>query len=486
MKVYNMFGTRLLSTITHDFAWQRRFFSNHSSPDKKPHTSLISEKKLQTMAKAFKEAFQEAEKKISKNPDAFIYDYIGKTEASNFTDPQRTILLLGNSNIGYRIAQEGKRRGYRVIITSRQIYPNQNHIEFIHTPQSVLKDKKFWEELPSKYLQGTQNLTVVNSIGGSDPNSGESIHDLNVKIPLAAIEGISKGVGYGKSIQQYNVVQLSTIVAGRVEAPYGKTKRETELRLMDLPLKHLTMLRMGHVVEPLIEGQVTQIIKSQHHLFAEEMALLPLFPLIGNPAHYNKILMQTVSIDDVVKGTFNTCNQKPSVEVIDAVSREVITQEQFFQFFSHLLGKKFRPIYMPIEAAKKLVKHHAYGHFASYVVEYCEMNGMVLDPQKFEKLVGSPLRSLVDMHELEAGQELLVPRPPVAKYVLKVLKNVLSSSECALDTLTALKIWALSLMKNRLKVDSNYSVNPLKVQSNIIYKTTNERKFNQNSEQNRK
>ena len=69
-----------------------------------------------------------------------------------------------------------------------------------------------------------------------DPNSGESIHDLNVKIPLAAMTEIAKGIGYGKSIQQYNVVQLSTIVAGRVEAPYGKTKGETELRLMDLPL----------------------------------------------------------------------------------------------------------------------------------------------------------------------------------------------------------------------------------------------------------
>ena len=46
--------------------------------------------------------------------------------------------------------------------------------------------------------------------------------------------------------------------------------------------------------------------------------------------------MQTVLYDwMVVKATFNTCDQKPSVEVIDAVSREVITQEQFFQFCSH-------------------------------------------------------------------------------------------------------------------------------------------------------
>ena len=47
------------------------------------------------------------------------------------------------------------------------------------------------------------------------------------------------------------------MAAAGLKAPYGKTKREVEDRLMGLPLKHLTIFRMGYVVDPLIRNQVT-------------------------------------------------------------------------------------------------------------------------------------------------------------------------------------------------------------------------------------
>lgn len=397
-----------------------------------------------------------------------------------------TLVILGNSNIGARIAQEGVRRGHRVIVTSRtkhQRANKSNKIEFLHTPPQHLKDASYWSDLMFSQVPSSGRFLVVNTIGGSESTPQVSIEDLNVHIPLAAIEGITKAVKSKESQANYHVVHLSTAAAAGLQAPYGKTKRKVEECLMGLPLSHLTIFRMGYVAEPFIKHEVTQVFKKQHQLSSEELALLPLSFLIGDPIHYNRVMMPIVAIEDVVSATFNVCNLPPQKVIMDAVCQEVLTQEQFFSFFSHLLcKKKFRFIYMPIDAATKLVKHFDFGHFKSYAVEYCAQEKSVIPSHvDFAKLVGNPLKTLSEIFRLSAGQELVIPRPPLTQFAAHALTTLWNKPESRRDALDAIKIIARSLVSNGFPTPLPRPVSLVSYR----WSTLSEKGFNKHAEENR-
>lgn len=103
------------------------------------------------------------------------------------------VVILGNSNIGQRIALEGINRGWRrVSVTTRT--PNLSHpkIDYIHTPPHLIRDSNFWKDLADKHFSAP--LLVINSNGCSIPDSGVSIRDVNVTLPVAALKGITEHV----------------------------------------------------------------------------------------------------------------------------------------------------------------------------------------------------------------------------------------------------------------------------------------------------
>jgi len=395
---------------------------------------------------------------------------------------KRKVVVLGDSNIGFRIAQGGVERGHPVIITTRkreEDLPRIKGMEFVHTPRHELVNHSFWKRFAYDHIHEGEDLLLVNSIGGSIPSEGTTIKDLNVTIPITAICAITEFVNELRGSKQLDVVQLSSIVAGRVDAPYAREKRSTEALLSTLPIERVTMLRAGHVVERLVDREATQILKAQHRLFAEQMALLPLFPMIGEA---DKVKMQTVSIDDIVTAVYNSCTLSPGTRIIDAVSREVLTQQEFFQFFSTLLGKKFNPISIPVEIAEKIVEHHAYGHFVPYVVKYCKMHGIVADHQSFEKLLGKQAKTLKDDYALTSDQKLLIPRPSIPSYGMRVMQNLWKNPSSRQDTWEAVKTLApslLSILRPTAEHEGKMEIKP------VQYKTTSEKNFNQNSLRNR-
>lgn len=392
-----------------------------------------------------------------------------------------SLLILGNSNVGWGIAQKGLELNYRVMITTRQkldTFVKPKHIEYIHTPEEKIKDRQYWHDLTLKHVGKEKRLFVVNTIGGSIPSGKSTIEDLNINIPLAAIKGI------WECVNDVKVVQFSTMAAAGLKAPYGATKREAEKQLMELPLNHLTIFRMGYVAEALIGNTVTHTYKNHHRLSLEEMTLLPFQFLIADPVHYNKVLVPIVSIADVSAAIFKAFNNPPQAKIIDAVNREIITQEQFSRFMTDLLGKKFRPYYIPVEAAAKLAQHHTFGHLVDYAIEYCAKEQHIqLNPEEFEKLVGRPLQTLRQMYRLKSDQKLIIPRPPVAAFSSHLLRNLWNKRESRLDTLRAIVMMAKSL-HNRKKPFQPLDCPAPK--AGYPWKTLSEEKFNQNSERNRR
>lgn len=408
------------------------------------------------------------------------------------SEAQSTLIILGNSNIGTRIAREGVKRGHRVIVTSRTEHlevSSSQKIKFLHTPLqqhltgTTIKERSYWHDLMYYHVPKNGRLFVVNTIGGSEETPQVSLEDVNVHIPLAAINGINDALQSKKFCGQSHVVHLSTAAAGAdLQAPYGKTKKKMEEYLMQLSLSHLTIFRMGYVAEAFIKDEVTQTFKKQHQLSAEELALMPYSFLIGDKIHYNKVMMPIVAIEDVVLATFNAFKLPPHNFIIDAVNQERYTQEQFFSFFSHLLGKTFRPIYMPIDAATKLVKHVDFGHFKSYAVEYCAKEKLKFPSHlNFGLLVGKPLKTLSEMYQLQPGQELVIPRPPWAQFVAHVFKTLWNKPESRRDTFEAINSILGSLISRGFPASIPKPVS----QKNYRWTALSEKEFNKHAEENR-
>lgn len=390
-------------------------------------------------------------------------------------------VLGGYGNIGYRIACEGARRGFQVKITTRQqiqSLPQVKNIEYIHTPPHQVQEPKLWRNLAQKHLKECPRVLIVNAIGGAEASPGETMEDLNINIPMTALYELLDEAYLKNMHKQTSVVQLSTIVAGRFDNAYSRTKREAELLMMQLPCQHATMLRMGHVVEPLIEKEVTHIIKDQHQFCVEQLSTLPFFPMFGDPYGSKKVLLQTVALEDIVKSVYNAFDRPPRVRIIDAVSSEVLTQEQFFKFHTDLLGKPFRPLYFPFEVAKLVVKRHPYGRLDPHVIDYLIKGGLVADHREFEKVVGSPLKTLAEAYAMKPEQELVIPRLPFLKYGKKVFNHLITVPDSRKDTWEAFKM-ALKALKNPDTLAPSF-------QKKVKYTILSEQKFNENSTQSRR
>lgn len=398
----------------------------------------------------------------------------------------RNIVILGNSNVGFGIAQQALKKGFQVFITSRSKQTTTDPLKKIHyiqTPEKEVLEKKFWKQLTKVHFPKEGKLTVVNTIGGSIAKNC-TMQELNADIPVAAVQGITDYLKENQPNRKFNVVQISTMAAAGLNAAYGATKRDAEEKLMALLLEHLTILRLGYALEPYIDQHLTQTYKSQHQISMEELSVLPLNLLVADPKQYNRVTVPIVSIQDVATAILNLQNETAQKRIIDAVNYQKMTQEQFCKFMTDLLGKPFKPVYIPIDAAKKLAEHHPFGHVIPYAVEHCEMkHGIELNPEEFQKLVGTPLKTLKEMYQLQPGQKLLLPRPPFIQFIAQFLKNTLTNPSSIKDSSIAIAQVAKALLF-RPKVDFVPLECPAPKEG-YPWSTLTEKAFNHHSEENR-
>jgi len=402
--------------------------------------------------------------------------------------PSTTLLVLGNSNIGHAVAERGARLGHRVSVTTREEF-SQNKtggvISYLHTPQEEQTNSLFWKNLVKEKIPSQSHLLVLNTIGGSVAAPGQTMEELNVHIPAAAIEGALEGAG-GK-FDSCNVVHLSTSAAAHLDAPYGKTKRLGEEHLFAEPIDHLTIFRMSYVAEALFRKTVTQTYKEHHRLSAEEFALLPFTPLLGSPWDYKKVVLQPVSMGDIATAVFNTSALPKGKRLINAVGREEMTQEDFFKFFTDLLGKKFRPIYIPIESAEIMARHHPFGHCVPYAVEFCSKDRVGDSPKEFEELLGAPAKTLAEVYDAEGDEEaeLVIPRPPLSAFAGQVVKNLWQNPKVLPATLKAAGPLSRSLFWNKEPPTLSFNERPESFRT-YPWVSMSEEDFNEHSLNNRK
>lgn len=361
------------------------------------------------------------------------------------------VVLGGTGHIGRTVIAEGLARGCTVIATSRNGAPTGTptgaNLTWVATGDKGVTSPRYWREFATREIPESSQVLVVNAIGGAHPSPGKTLRDLNFYPAVAAFEGISDGMRPKGS--DLRLVQFSSSAAGLLQDEYGRVKQEGDAAVLQIGAncgaKATTIYRIGYVMES--ATGCDRIFKiDNHHAYApEQVAELPVQPVIGD----GNQPLQPVAMSDVMDGLFATVNHDGHV-ILHAVGPETISQEEFLKKFTDLKGKPFRPIYIPIEAAKKMSRHIPKGHFAPYAVEYLEKGGHVLCHKPFEKRVGRPLLTVNEMYQVKPGQELVYSRPPVFEHVREAVAKVATCSAARQDLFSASMMLARDLLSKTM------------------------------------
>jgi len=197
--------------------------------------------------------------------------------------------------------------------------------------------------------------------------------------------------------------------------------------LLKLGLENLTVIRVGYIFEDATEGERIRV--DLHHPFGpDQMARLPLQPLVGS----GEQRIQPIYIEDVVDATLADTK---GVQIINGVGHQVVTQKEFFSFFRGLVGKKFRPIFLPYALAEHLVSCVSMGHAAPYTVNICKAldprrnpdvtktNKGLFDAQPIERLIGRKTVTMEEVYKQYEDKMVEYPVPPIFGYGKKLFSS---------------------------------------------------------------
>ena len=192
---------------------------------------------------------------------------------------------------------------------------------------------------------------------------------------------------------------------------------------------------MGYALSCPVRKGKSLFISNEHAYSADEIGKLPFHPVIGDK--FAK--MQPVAVKDIASAVCNSI-EFTGKKTIFAVGPNSMSQEAFFKFFVDHLGKRHRPLTIPLEAAAILTKHASKGHFAEYVVDYCAQGGFELDYKPFEERVGRPLASMEEIYEVTEGEKLIVKYPPIREHATEVFKKIIDNPGVLKDLTRAMKL----------------------------------------------
>ncbi len=237
--------------------------------------------------------------------------------------------------------------------------------------------------------------------------------------PLAMITAMKDLEDEG-DLQNARFVHLSSMGALMLEHdPYGLTKKEAEDEILKVKFKNVCVLRVGYAFQSAEEGEVNKI-DNIHAYSPEQLAALWVQPLLGSGTQ----LLQPVFTGDIVEAGLNF---KEGVLVVNAIGREIISQENFVGYFCRLADKKFIPIHVPLGLAQFAATLFPKGHFSPYAIEGCrllEEKEMLYDASEFEKLVGHQTSSLEDVYGSLRGKVIYYPMPPIKEHFNEAVSKI--------------------------------------------------------------
>lgn len=346
-----------------------------------------------------------------------------KTESKK---PRKKVVVLGvTGQLGNAAALKGIEKGYEVYGTSRRTVGLKKTSRFIpiETPKEELTSRVFWKEkvFEEVICSETEEITVINTIGGAHPPEGQTLFDLNVGAPVAAAQGLDLALQGKKTKVRF--VQCSSIAASLLDDEYGESKRTADRELAKYT-PAFTSLRVGYAFNELKMSEFSvKYIDMEHAWGPEQMAGLPVQILFEHGDHP----IQPVFVGDLVHGAYNA----PFAEgayIVDAVGEEVLTTDGFFKFFTDLSGKPYRPIYISYKVAREMAKHFPHGHFAPYAIEYCERmdkGGKPLCALPFTQLLERPTTRMEEVYKPQEGEKFVFAAPPLAKHTQVVAQKVM-------------------------------------------------------------
>jgi len=355
---------------------------------------------------------------------------------------QRKIAFIpgGTGHLSKNIILGARKKGYQVIATSRSL----DHRGRKEVPPDVLWEltpntEEEYRQLIEKHVQPGDKVVLGNGIGGAHTSKGKSIIDLNVRPVEMQCEGLRKAAR-SRDIEDVTFVQLSSLAAEHPElmGEYGRAKVLAEEIALGSNT-HAGVMRIGYVLESpkrvvvkqpfemggksFKTGDVYFIVDNLHPWSPEHVAQLPAQPLIG----CGNQPLQPVSMDDVVQVVVNAFDIEGQ-EIINVVGEKPVTQERFFQFFTELQGKPFRPVHIPYDVAKTLARLAPHGHFALYAMEYCERGGWIYCSKKITQMLGRSPQTLEEMYRIEPEATIIYAKPPTADFVKIIGGKLLNCS----------------------------------------------------------
>ena len=359
---------------------------------------------------------------------ASIWDIDVKSE-------EPTLLALPiTSHLVNKVAEGALHKGWKVVGTSRNgefkgIKPGRDLS--LRQVQKVT-DENAWKQFAEGEIIGGKDYVVLNGMGGAHPEKGKTLMELNVHCTLAAMRAITQ-IGHKRGAK-IHFVQFSS-VATEIESThlYGEAKKEANSLLLNECRTDLTIMSVGYALDDPTTENTKTVISNHHHYSPEQVAKLPFHPTMSNSDYP----LQPVAVKDITRAVLNSLSF-PGKTTVFAVGPETFSQIDFFKFFTDLLGKKYRHIDIPFEAAMLLTKHFECGHFASYAADYCNTKPFIIDPSRFQERVGRELTSMTKLYDIPDGKTIEVNAPPIIKHTGAIAQKLWEDPQARKDLARAL------------------------------------------------
>lgn len=297
----------------------------------------------------------------------------------------KNVLITGSKGfVGQRLV--------KAISSNIKVISREKHPYF----QTIICDFEK-DIIPINALNGID--TVIHLAGfAHDTRDAHSVRELYQKVNVQATIDLAN-LSINAKVEKF--IFISSVKAGGVATPkkciteevqgepdgiYGKTKREAELKLLDLSKgsnMHVTIIRPALVYGPAVKGNLKLMLSGIKN------GWFPPLPDIGNKR-------SMIHVDDLVRAIlFVTKDSRTNGEVFIATDGCPYSSSEIYDSLSKVAGKSARKWRVPklfFDIASQL----------SPVIKY-KINKLLGDEcyssEKLEKLGFKPLRKLKEINE---------------------------------------------------------------------------------------
>jgi nucleoside-diphosphate-sugar epimerase len=354
-----------------------------------------------------------------------------------YSIPKKAVIITGaTAELGGSLIKKSLHDGYHVIACVRdkhkfeQKHPiRHRHLKVVGISTQGAIDPNTWEQIAKEAAKSHHFVGVINTIGGAVAPKGHTLDDINSRPAVASAIGLRKALSFSGAEGAY--VNFSSIVPSIIpEHEYGQARAKADEQVMAEAGAPAIALRPGLVYTDMDENR----IDNGHAFSPEQLAKLPVKFIIGS----GKQKMQPVYAGDMVLAAVNSLDSKES-KIINAVGQEVVSQGQLFDFFHDLVNPgTSRHLRISTRIMKVMAQHVPHGRLAPYsvaVFAHLDENPSagVFPWQPFAKAIGKKPATMSSVYHKDIHRHLVVAKPPLLEYTVKVAHALFSSSEFRRD-----------------------------------------------------